>query len=145
MIRLVIAAFLLTVTALPALAETQSVDLSKPMLEISGKPAMDESTRAPDDDPRTDTDCKSCKPMSMAQVVIRALMLNLPSEQNLAGEQKLARWNLAQRIQSDPAHVALQSSEVILIKRLVGNFGISAVGQIYPLIAPNDKAPDVAP
>jgi hypothetical protein len=126
-------------------AEAPTVDLSKPLSEISGKPVMDEATRASEDPAGKDPDCSSCKPITAAAIVIRALLSNAPSEQNIPGEQKLARWALAKRIQDNPSSVVLQSSEVTLIKRLVGTFPPTAVAGVYPLIAPNDAIPTVAP
>lgn len=65
---------------------------------------------------------------------VNALMGIYQDEQNIAGEEKLKRYLLAQKVQKQKTP-ELASEEITLIKQLVGkNFGPPVVGPVFQVL-----------
>lgn len=78
------------------------------------------------------------KSFTASLVCIRALMQLFKGEEELSGEVKLSRYNLATRIKSCekrdiPVH--LVTEEIVEIKKVVSKaFGTLIVGQVFPIL-----------
>jgi len=102
--RVTIAAVLLCVSS-----SAFAVDFTKPILDIDGKPVCQAEA-----DP-----CPADKVMTLARVARIALGANYPDEQNLAGDEKYKRGELAQSLVG-VGDIKLKSEDRALIKKLIG-------------------------
>ena len=72
------------------------------------------------------------KTATLRGLAIDALLAQYQDEQNLGGEEKLKRWELASKIKNSPDPVEVSAEEVVLIKKLVGKaYGVLVVGQAW--------------
>ena len=69
-------------------------------------------------------------------VIIEALLATYNDEQNLSGEDKLKRFELALKIKNtNEVVIELNTEEIVLIKKLVGRaFGTIIVGQTWKVL-----------
>lgn len=85
---------------------------------------------------------KNGKPFTLLNVAIEALLAAFDDEVSLSGEQKLARYNLALRIQNSDGVVEMTVEEVAQLKMLIGKaFAPLVVGQSYLLLDADFQAP----
>jgi hypothetical protein len=74
------------------------------------------------------------KPVSLKRVAVEALQANLPDEQNMGGEEKLARFQIAKKVAAG-GEQDLTPEEVSKIKLLVGRcYGPVVVGRAYEIL-----------
>lgn len=74
--------------------------------------------------------------MTVRLAATRALTAVFRDEQNLAGEEKVARFHLALKI-TDEDKPDLKAEDIVLIKTLVGKmFGPVIVGQMWAILDP---------
>jgi hypothetical protein len=74
---------------------------------------------------------------TVGKMTIEALMATYKDEENLSGEDKLKRWQLAVRVKNSSATGTIQmtAEEVSLVKKLIGKaYGIMIVGQVWELL-----------
>ena len=75
------------------------------------------------------------EPATVRGVAIEALFAQFKDEENLSGEEKLKRWELASKIKADPDPVDLTVEEVALLKKLIGKaYGAIIVGQAWKVL-----------
>lgn len=71
--------------------------------------------------------------ITVRHVCIEALLR--PTQERLTGEDKLVRWNMAQRIHAAVDEVELDKSEVEMIKKIIGDlFTVQVVGQMASIL-----------
>lgn len=76
------------------------------------------------------------EPITLRRVCCQALTAVFPDEQNLEGEAKVKRYELARRIYGDDA-VELPAEDVVMLKRLVAKmYGPLIVGQAWRMLDP---------
>jgi hypothetical protein len=111
------------------------VDMTKVLVDSTGKPIPDATGRAVDD-----LTCSKCPPLTIGAAVSLALDAAYPDEQNLGWQQRFDRGMLAQRIRNDPKAV-LDGTEVGVIERLLGKAGMNGavLMQVIETIDPNAK------
>ena len=74
-------------------------------------------------------------PSTVRGVAIEALLAIYKDEENLSGEEKMKRWELASKIKADPDPVELAVEEVALLKKLIGKaYGAMIVGQAWKVL-----------
>lgn len=115
------------------------VDLSKIVLDFTGKPVPDTTFVTP-----ADPQCEKCAPLTLAGVLVRALIS--PLEEDKSGDplQGLTRYMLAQRINATPSAVELTTEEVVVLKRRIGRaWGPLVSGQTILAIDPGAKPPQL--
>lgn len=89
------------------------IDFSKPITDLDGKPVED---------------------LTLRVVALNALMAMLPDEQNLPGDQKVARFALAMRVNAG-GEVDVSPEDIALMKTLIGKtYGALAVGRAYEIL-----------
>lgn len=85
------------------------------------------------------------KPLTAAVSCIRALMQIYRQEQELSGEVKLNRYNLASKIKAGmrKGHtVHLTAEDVVELKKLTGMaYGPAVIGQLYPILNETNEQP----
>lgn len=75
------------------------------------------------------------KPVTLKKIVLNALVATYPGEENLAGDEKLKRWELALKIKNEPDPVSLKAEEVTEIKKLIAKmYGTLVVGQAFKML-----------
>ena len=75
------------------------------------------------------------KPATVRGVVVEALLASYQDEQNLSGDEKMRRWELAVKVKKsiDPAEFSIE--EVLLMKQLVGKaYAPLVVGQTWRVL-----------
>jgi hypothetical protein len=122
----------------PNSATVRTIDMTVVLHSPTGEPLKDAGQITPED-PR----CDKCRPLTLGIAAANALFSGSASERNLAGDQKFARYLLAERIKN-AKEATLTAEEITAIKRLVGEiYSPVVVGQAYPLLDPNATAPKV--
>jgi hypothetical protein len=73
------------------------------------------------------------KPATLAGVAITALLATYKGEENLSGEEKLSRFNIAMKIKNaTDVACELTVEDVALVKKLIGKaYGPLVVGQAW--------------
>ena len=105
---------------------------------IDGKALKD-----PKESSKDDPACAKCDDLTLRVAAYYALTFSFPDEQNLSGDQKWARGELATKIMRNPS-VQLTVEELDLLKKCVGKFwGTEVVTAIYPILDPNAKPPEI--
>ncbi len=95
------------------------IDFDKVLNDLSGKPLVGE-----------DAD----NGVSLKLICINALIIPYSDESGLSGEDKFARYKLAQKIHPG-GEQTITSEEASLLKKLIGKgYGPLIVGQAYGLI-----------
>ncbi|MFA6358683.1 MAG: hypothetical protein WCY09_08530 [Candidatus Omnitrophota bacterium] len=75
------------------------------------------------------------EPATVRGVAIEALFATFKDEENLSGEEKLKRWELASKIKASSDPVELAVEEVALLKKLIGKaYGALIVGQAWKVL-----------
>jgi len=75
------------------------------------------------------------EPATVRGVAIEALFATFKDEENLSGEEKLKRWELASKIKINPDPVELKVEEIALLKKLIGKaYGALIVGQAWKVL-----------
>ena len=75
------------------------------------------------------------EPATVRGVAIEALFATFKDEENLSGEEKLKRWELASKIKASSDPVELVVEEVALLKKLIGKaYGTLIVGQAWRIL-----------
>lgn len=74
--------------------------------------------------------------LRLSTVLINSLLANFEDEKGLAGEEKINRYMLAQRIKrKEKTTVDLTAENIQLIKPLVAKaYGISVVGKVWEIL-----------
>lgn len=94
------------------------VDFSTVLLDMEGK--------------SIDASATDKSPATVRKVVVGALIASYADEQNLGGDEKVKRWNLALKIQKEADPIDFKSDEIALMKKLVGKaYGPMIVGQVW--------------
>jgi hypothetical protein len=79
------------------------------------------------------------KPGTLRGITIDALLAVFQDEQNLSGEEKLKRWELAVKVKTTPDPVELAAEEISLIKKLIGKaYSALIVGQSFHFLEGKD-------
>jgi len=105
------------------------IDFGQALCGFDGKPLWDGA--APNEG-------EEGKTIALATVCINALMADLESDRSAAGEEKVDRWHLAQRIfaaneAGEP--LELKATDVVLIQDRVGKaFGAAIVAPAFALL-----------
>ena len=74
-------------------------------------------------------------PLTLRVVCQNALVAMYQDEQQLSGEDKLKRWELAVKIKKSPEPCELSTEDVVLVKKLIGKMYIPAIsGQAWQLL-----------
>lgn len=74
-------------------------------------------------------------PATLCGVAVNALLAVFQDEQNLTGEEKLKRWELAVKVKNLPDPAELSADEVVLIKKLIGKaYAPIIVGQAWQML-----------
>ena len=72
---------------------------------------------------------------TLGKMMIESLLATFKDEENLSGDEKLKRWQLAIKIKNADVMVELTVEEVALVKKLVGKaYGTIIVGQVWELL-----------
>jgi len=75
------------------------------------------------------------EPSTLKLVAVNALLSQFVDEQDLSGNEKADRYNLAMRINGTLGATDLKVEEIALIKKLVGKaFSALIVGQAYQML-----------
>lgn len=89
--------------------------------------------------------CPACgrpresRPATLRGACANALVAQFQDEQNLSGEEKVKRYQLAMKIINEDA-VDLPAADVALIQKLVAKvYGPLIVGQVWEMLEPKDK------
>jgi hypothetical protein len=135
-----VAASAQTTTAQPAKPGT--VDMTIVLKDEYGNPIKDNFGVDSAKDPR----CEECKPLTAGHAISHSLFIPLTDargQDNETAEQKWANAALAMRIRDNPAAI-LSAAEVKRIEEHIGKTtGAIIIMQIFPLIDPNAKVPEV--
>ncbi len=89
-----------------------AVDFSQPILNEEGRPVCQ-------DEIKNNETCPADRIATLGRIVKIALMTSYPDEQNLSGEEKYKRAEIAQSI-TGSGDVKLKLEDRVLIKKLVG-------------------------
>jgi hypothetical protein len=74
-------------------------------------------------------------PATIKGVCIEALLATYKDEENLSGEDKLKRWQLAIKVKDGDSPCDLTVEEVSLIKKLIGKaYGPLVTGQVWTIL-----------
>lgn len=93
------------------------------MKDLEGKPIKDENE----------------KEITLKSIAVGALMASYPDEQNLSGEEKFKRYNLAVKINKG-GEIEVSAEDISDLKKLIGKgFSVLAVGSAYKLLEANSK------
>lgn len=77
--------------------------------------------------------------ITLKSIAIGALMASYQDEQNLSGEEKFKRYNLALKINAG-GPVEISAEDLSDLKKLIGKgFSVLAVGQAYGLLETDKK------
>jgi len=75
------------------------------------------------------------EPATVRGVAIEALFATFKGEENLSGEEKMKRWELASKIKAESDPVEMTVEEVALLKKLIGKaYGALIVGQAWKVL-----------
>lgn len=128
---------------------SRTIDMTAPLKDDHGKPMIDQLEAVPDAKDPAKADCSKCGPLTVGHAIAHALFADLPQERTPQGystvtaEQRWARGALADRIKDDPK-ATLSAKEVTVIEKVVGEaYGTSIIMQVFPLLDPNAKPPEV--
>ena len=94
------------------------IDVTKTLNGLDGEPLKDEDM----------------KPVILRTSAINAMMVQMDSDSNMTGEQKLTNWVLAQRLQKEDKP-DLTPEEISSIKERIGKaFGPAVVGPAFTIL-----------
>lgn len=85
---------------------------------------------------------KDSKMFTLKTACINGLYAQFEDEKNLSGEEKIKRYNLAEKIYSakDKDEVDLKAEEITLLKKLIAKaYGALIVGRCWELLDPGEK------
>lgn len=92
-----------------------------------------------DGSPITDKD----KPVTLKTISLTALLAQYADEQALSGEDKMKRFQIAEKIaaaNADDPHIDLKAEEIAEIKKLIGKgFGPLIVGRCFNTLDPKGE------
>ena len=72
---------------------------------------------------------------TLGRMMIESLLATFRDEENLSGDEKLKRWQLAIKIKNADVMVELTVEEVALVKKLIGKaYSTLIVGQVWELL-----------
>jgi len=72
---------------------------------------------------------------TLGKMMIESLLVTFKDEENLSGEEKLKRWQLAIKIKNAEVTVEMTVEEIALVKKLVGKaYSTIIVGQVWELL-----------
>ena len=73
--------------------------------------------------------------VTLRRISCSALIANYEDERKLDGEEKVKRWNLAEKIQASNGSCELSTDEIVLIKKLIAKgFSALVVGQAFKVL-----------
>jgi len=74
--------------------------------------------------------------ITLAKVIVNALLATFPDETTLSGEEKLLRWEMAMKVNScQEDEIELKSEEIVKLKVLIAKgFSTTVVGQAWKLL-----------
>jgi len=99
-----------------------------------------------DGQPMPDSVGKDAKNFTLAKCCVNALYAQFEDEKNLSGEEKIKRYNLAEKIYAAKDKIDVTAENIALLKKLIGKaYGALIVGRAYELLDPvEDKdAPEM--
>lgn len=82
-----------------------AADLDARIVNLDGGPLLDDKGKE--------------TTLTVRSIAVNSLMAPYPDEQNLSGEDKMKRVDLARRLQDTKTKAELTSEDIVLIKRLV--------------------------
>jgi len=129
--RVIFAVVALVITAAPAAA----VDFSQPILDDEGKPIC--TLRG--DELKAGEECPTDKVFTLGFAARAALYSNFADEQNISGEERAKRGDLARDIRAATARgdFKLKVEDLALIKKLIGKaYGPMVVSGAWRLLDP---------
>jgi hypothetical protein len=95
------------------------VNFNVPLLSLDDKPIINED--------KTEVNVRS--------LVVNAICGVYKNEENLPGEEKIIRWNLATKIHKAADSVTVTVEEIVLIKKLVSQmYGVNVVGPVWTML-----------
>lgn len=135
MIKIVISVLALLLLTAPAAA----IDFALLLIDPEGCPLRDEFAHPRTDVPRPPDGCApSDRPgLTLGRAVYRALLFSYRDEGEVAGDEKLRRGALAERVWSAKGELALAPEDLVLIKKLIGKlYAPAVVARAWPLLDP---------
>jgi hypothetical protein len=121
-----------------------TINMTTILKDENGRPLIDQFEAVTDTTKNPpSSDCSKCGPLTIGHAIYHSLLASLPQEQSVTAEQRWARGMLAERVK-DSTDATLTANEVTVIKKVVGElYGTNVLLQIYPLLDPNAKPPEV--
>lgn len=95
-----------------------------------------------DGQPMPDSVKEDAKNFTLKTACVNALYAQFEDEKGLSGEEKIKRYNLAEKIYAakDKEEVDLKAEEITLLKNLIGKaYGALIVGRTYELLDPVEE------
>lgn len=141
---LLIAFVVVTLPVAAAEMPKHAVDMTTVLVDADKRPVPDITQKEPVPPGQIDPDpaCRQCPPLTVGRMIARVLYATDPKDD---AQKKWADYMLAERIKDDRAAV-LSAKEVARIENKLGPIvsGI-LISQIFPLIDPNAKPPEIEP
>ena len=133
---IVTAAFLAALLS-PAAAQKPPLDLSRPVVDLLGKPVPDGALITPGD-----PNCDKCAPLTLAGAAARSLVTAIDTDKAGDPLQSVSRFVLAQRIITHPGAVVLTTEEIVILKNRIGRTWPALIaGQTILAIDPDMDRP----
>ena len=113
------------------------VDFSTQLVNIEGEPMEEPKFDPSTGEPVMEGEGENAKPVmlkvSLARVAKRVLLTTFEDEKNLDADEKLKRWNLAQKINRGSKSVSTE--EVSLLKKLIAKaFSPAILGPAFTIL-----------
>lgn len=94
------------------------INVNQPIIDFDGKELIEEG-----------------KPVTVGLVIFRSLLGAYQDEQNLSGEEKFTRGELAMRVKAAEDVMNLKAEDVVLVKKLVAKmFTTFVVWQMWKIL-----------
>jgi hypothetical protein len=94
------------------------ISVNQPIIDLDGNELVEEG-----------------KPITVGLVIFRSLLGAYQDEQNLSGEEKFSRGELAMRVKSAEDSLILKAEDIVLIKKLVAKmFTTFIVWQMWRIL-----------
>jgi hypothetical protein len=102
------------------------IDFNTQLKDIDGQPLLDNIIEA---------GLPKQVPVTLARIAANALLQNYPDEANLAGAEKVKRFELAMKVSSAKKAIPLVAEDIALIKeRIAKAYGPLVVGRAWQLL-----------
>lgn len=101
-----------------------------------GLPIKDQYVQKPGDN-----NCEHCPDLTLGHAASHALLYSYPDEKDLPGEQKFARYELANKVKENP-NIVLSATEILTLKTLINKmYNALVVGDAFKILEPNVGPP----